>query len=115
MSITNQMEQVGDLVHKLLLEDEKYRDSDRKLCCKIWSIELCGSIEGTRRLSAFDFFCEYSKPNAQSKLTSTASIERVRRKLQEEFPELRGKSYKGKKSKENEVKSYLGYPVDYDE
>jgi hypothetical protein len=110
MSTTKQMERVKEVVLDLLKQDAKYRDSDRKLCCKVWSIEMGGNIE-RGEMTAYQFLCEYSKSNSDSKLSNVASIERVRRKLQEEFPELRGKNYKGKKAEEEAVQGFLGYKV----
>ena len=46
---------------------------------------------------------------AWGKFTSSETITRVRRKLQEEFPDLRGKNYDKRQAKQSEVKKDLGY------
>ena len=49
---------------------------------------------------------------ADSKLTNIKTIERMRRKLQEECPELRGKLYKVRKETiQDQWKKDLGYEV----
>ena len=49
---------------------------------------------------------------ADSKLTNIKTIERMRRKLQEEHPELRGKLYKVRKETiQDQWKKDLGYEV----
>lgn len=107
MSIAKEMESIQDTVLELLESDVKYRDSDRILCCKIWSMEL-GGVEKTKEMTAYDFLCEYSYPN--SKLTNVVSIVRVRRKIQKENVALRGTKYKGKAIEAEGVKEFLGYP-----
>ena len=50
---------------------------------------------------------------AESKLTNIKTIERMRRKLQEECPELRGKLYKVRKETlQDQWKKDLGYEKD---
>ena len=49
---------------------------------------------------------------SKSKLTSAHSIERMRRKLQEEYPELRGKKYNLRKGiLQDQWQKDLGYEV----
>jgi len=106
MSIAKEMKKIQDTVLDLLKSDLKYRDSDRILCCKIWSMEL-GGVEATKEIKAYEFLCEYSQP--KSKLTNVVSIVRVRRKIQKENKDLRGTKYKGKEKEAEEVKEFLGY------
>ena len=49
---------------------------------------------------------------ADSKLTNVKTIERMRRKIQEEIPELRGRLYNERKGNmQDEWKRDLGYEV----
>ena len=106
MKISKEIEKVSGLVEKLLKEDKKYRDSDKKLSAKIWAVQF-GGIPKLKDISAFDFLCEYVKD--KSFLCSQESIGRARRKLQELNPELRGKKYKKKQSEQTDVRHVLGY------
>ena len=106
MSLAKEMKSIQGVVLELLKLDVKYRDSDRILCCKIWSLEM-GGLQALKETTAYDFLCEYSI--IKSKLTNFESISRVRRKLQNQNVELRGKNYKKKHKEEKEVKQFLGY------
>jgi hypothetical protein len=86
------------------------KESDEKLISTLWSIEAC-RIYGTQDLAevtAKELFVLLWK----GKLTSPESIMRTRRKLQEEFPELRGKNYEARHKRVKVVKSKLGYHHD---
>ena len=106
MAISKEIKQIQGLVKQLLESDQRYRDCDKVLSAKIWSIQM-GGMEMLHKMTAYDFLCEYVK--RKGKLFSQESIGRARRKLQEQNPELRGKSYKKKKEKVAEVKEVLGY------
>lgn len=108
MRVSNEIKKVGDIVEKLLKEDKKYRDSDKKLSAKIWSIQ-CGGTDKLKEMSAYEFLCEYVKENTE--LVSQESIGRARRKIQEENTELRGEKYANRQSEQNEVKGMFGYNV----
>ena len=86
------------------------RDSDEKLIANIWAVEACRlfDLRDTSQLqdiSASDFLAELSN----GKFTSSEAITRCRRKLQEENPELRGKTYAERHKKEEEILHELGY------
>jgi hypothetical protein len=106
MSISKQIKQLRPMVLELLTKNPKYRDSDKMLCARLWSTQL-GGVEKLKTLSTFDFLITFSQPN--SKLYNVVSIVRVRRKLQEELPELRGTKYKEKHDAQGNVKRALGY------
>ena len=101
-----QMRGVRKIVYNLLKEHQKYRDSDRVLVARIWADQM-GGKEALTKISAFDLMCEYV--NKDSKLFNVASIIRVRRKLQEDNPELIGESFERRKNEERDVRGYLGY------
>jgi hypothetical protein len=77
------MSQVKDRVKALLEKHPHLRDSDNKLIATIWKYDLMGLCEN---LSAMDFLKLY----AEGELTNSESIRRVRQKIQEENPDLRG-------------------------
>jgi hypothetical protein len=113
MSAAKEMEKIADVVLQLLEKEARYRDSDRMLCCKIWAEEI-GGVNNLKNISAYDFLCEYAKPNKETKLTNVVSIVRVRRKIQQERIDLRGKNFKGKEAEAKSVKSHLGYRISDD-
>jgi hypothetical protein len=106
MSISKQIKQLRPLVLELLTKNPKYRDSDKMLCARLWSTQL-GGVEKLKTLTTYEFLIIFSQPN--SKLYNVVSIVRVRRKLQEELPELRGTKYKEKHDAQGNVKRALGY------
>ena len=76
-----------DKVELLLIDYPKLRDSDSKLIANFWYYEIGESFND---MTAPEFL----KMFAEGKLTNTETIRRVRQKLQEEFPFLRGENYK---------------------
>jgi hypothetical protein len=106
MSISKQIKQLRPLVLELLTKNPKYRDSDKMLCARLWSTQL-GGVEKLKTLTTYEFLIIFSQP--KSKLYNVVSIVRVRRKLQEELPELRGTKYKEKHDAQGNVKRALGY------
>lgn len=95
---------VKENVKMLLTKKATLRDSDDSLIANYWFRELkkLGQVE---RLSAYGML----ELIAKGKLTNPESIRRVRQKLQEENPKLRGDSYKGRQAKQSEIKKELGY------
>ena len=88
-------------VKALLEEKEIYRDDYNALLARVWYDAL-----PFKSISAVDFL-HLIKNN---QLPHAESIMRVRRKVQEDCPELRGKTYNYRKTKEYEqVKIDLGY------
>lgn len=86
----------------LLTKFEHFRDDDCELINAIWYDEL-SDYGPTDRLS-IDFFFSY-----HHHLTSADTICRYRRRIQQLNPELRGKYYKQRRSKQDEWKQELGY------
>lgn len=80
-------------VKHLLTTEPKYRDSDEKLVARIWNDEL-----REKNLTAYEFFCLYAK----NEVTNSDSITRARRKVQQEFPALRGATWQQRQTKETE-------------
>jgi hypothetical protein len=111
MSVAKEMKGIRKVVHALLVENVRYRDSDRVLVARIWSDEM-GGKDALKTISGFDLMCEYV--NDKSKLTNAVSIVRMRRDIQEHNVELQGKSYIARKKASKDVKKFLGYKTDED-
>ena len=110
MSVSNEIKdlQIQGIVKDLLTSFPMYRDSDKKLCARIWSMQM-GGTDTLKKLSAYDFLVEYTKPSNKSVLFSQESVGRARRKLQELHPELRGVKYKERQTETKAVRTNLGY------
>tara|TARA_R110002012_G_scaffold135161_1_gene288829 strand:+ start:563 stop:874 length:312 start_codon:yes stop_codon:yes gene_type:complete len=97
-----------DIVKNLLIQRPHLRDSDTKLIATYWFNELKKKNINPSEINGLEFM----KLFADSKLTNIKTIERMRRKLQEESPELRGKLYKVRKETiQDQWKKDLGYEV----
>jgi len=93
-------------VKNLLINNPKLRDSDSKLISRYWFNELKCMGLNAEEVTAYDLLSLF----ATSNVTSTETIRRVRQKLQEEHPELRGENYKNRKGKlQREWKKAFGY------
>jgi hypothetical protein len=95
-----QMKKSKDKVSYLLRNHPKLRDSDYKLIATYWHKEIGEDISS---MSAFDLL----KKIAEGKLTSSESIRRVRQKIQEDNPELRGEVWLNKQLKSEEVRENI--------
>lgn len=97
------MAKIKPIVFDLLKSDPKYRDSDNVLIARIWNNHLGGS-DNTKKMTAHHLLATL----AIGMLPSPESIRRMRQKLQEQNPELRGKSYKHRKTvNEQQVRDYV--------
>ena len=97
-----------DIVKNLLIQKPHLQDSDPKLRATYWFNELKKKNIDPTEINGLEFM----KMFADSKLTNIKTIERMRRKLQEEHPELRGKLYKVRKETiQDQWKKDLGYEV----
>jgi hypothetical protein len=91
-----QLKNVKERVTHLLNYRESCKDDDNILIANYWWFEIGkDNINQTSAIQLMQLFVD-------KKLTSPETIRRCRQKLQEEFPELRGKSYKTRK-KEGEI------------
>ena len=100
MSASKEIKQIQATVLDLLTKEPKYRDSNKMLSARIWSIQI-GGYDTLKKTTAYDFLAEYVK--GKSKLYSQESIGRASRKIQENNPELRGKKYKERLEEQAEV------------
>jgi len=93
------MKNMLDKVVNLLTEHPSLRDSDKRLAANIWynNIKNVDEIDAITLLSQF----------AEGRLPSYESISRCRRKIQEEKPELRGKKWAKRHSKQKIIKEQI--------
>jgi len=92
-----------DSVIALLKSHPHLRDDDNKLVANIWHKHLKDAGMLSKDITAEKFlelFSENKIPNAQS-------IRRIRRKLQEEFKELRGEKWRERHNEQEKVKDQL--------
>lgn len=86
MKLIREMSQVKDRVKALLEKHPHLRDSDNKLIANIWNQDLLNMKIDPFQMVAMSFLNLYSK----QLLTNAETIRRVRQKIQEENPDLRG-------------------------
>ena len=86
MKLIREMSLVKDRVKALLEKHPHLRDSDNKLIATIWKYDLLQQCLPIENITAYNFLELYSK----EKLTNAETIRRVRQKIQEENPDLRG-------------------------
>jgi hypothetical protein len=93
------------VVIELLTQYPTFRDSDEQLVAWIWGLEM-----NAKGYSTGDFPTQkFLRILADGQLTSSDSITRMRRRIQEEFIELRGEKYSKRQSNQEKVKKDLGY------
>jgi hypothetical protein len=86
MKLIREMSLVKDRVKALLVKHPHLRDSDNKLIANIWMSDLVKQNLNPNIITAYDFLFYYSN----NQFTNTETIRRVRQKIQEENPDLRG-------------------------
>ena len=91
------MNQIKLIVQRLLEEQPALRDNDNLLMSRIWK----------EQSNILNFFQRFES----GKLHSPETIRRVRQKLQEDFPHLRGELYEVRQKRQEKVKQELGYKV----
>lgn len=99
-TIINQVKTMAEIIKDLLIEKEEYRDSDTALIAKIWWKELQKARPVSyETVTAKDFLFLMK----DDKLSSAESIRRARQKVQELYPETRGKKYKQRHNAADEM------------
>ncbi len=86
MRLIREMSLVKDRVKALLEKHPHLRDSDNRLIATIWKFDLYHRDLIVDETTAIQFLDLY----ARKQLTNAETIRRVRQKIQEENPELRG-------------------------
>lgn len=95
---------IKQTVIDLLNQYSEFKDNDQQLVAWFWKLEM--EAHGyPSSMPTQTFF----KLMAFGKLTSSDTITRVRRLVQEENPALRGKKYNERQAKQEKVKQELGY------
>lgn len=92
-------------VIELLTQYSDFKDNDQQLVAWFWKLEMEAHGYPSSSTPTQTFF----KLMAFGKLTSSDTITRVRRFVQEENPSLRGKKYNERQAKQSIVKRDLGY------
>ena len=95
-----------EIIKELLTKYPNLKDSDNKLIANYWNLELQYKNKDIKEMSATDLLTMY----AQSQLTNAETIRRMRAKLQEDIPALRGKAYQIRKGAiQDRWRKDLGY------
>ncbi len=97
--MSTQIKKLEPKVKALLEMYPQFRDDDNVLTAYIWEHEQDANS------NIRSFFQAYS----EGRVTRQDYITRVRRKLQENYPELRGKSYEKRQEHTKKVLDDLGY------
>ena len=80
------LEDIFKRVKNLLKQKNEYRSSDHALICRIWYEDIKNKIGvDVNSLSFYDFLTFVKNKN----ITNWDTITRARRKVQEEYPDLR--------------------------
>jgi hypothetical protein len=90
-------------IKQLLLNDKRYRENDALLVNRIQRDEMIALNLDVNTMSLNDFF----RIRIDKKISSEDSITRLRREVQEYFPETRGDNYKKRQSKQVDVQGDL--------
>ena len=98
----DEMKTIKEKIYYLLSANEHLRDNDNKLIANIYLKEM-GGLEKVKQMSGFDVL----NTLANGSLTSTESIRRTRCKLQEDYPEVRGKLYAEKQNAGSIIKTQI--------
>jgi hypothetical protein len=92
-------------IEAILAEVPHCRDDDNRLIANVWHNELLSQHgeEGYGRLSGHEVLGTFAK----HKLSNPESIRRMRQKIQELQPLLRGKTYKARQRHQSQVKKEI--------
>ncbi len=96
---------IKQTVIDLLTQYTDFKDNDQQLVAWYWKLEMEAMGYPSSNTTAMNFL----KLMANGRLTSSDTITRVRRLVQEETPELRGAKYNQRQDKQSSVKKDLGY------
>jgi hypothetical protein len=95
-----------EIIKQMMLDKPDLKDNDNKLIATYWFKELQRKNIYPETITALDFLRKY----ADAELTNAETIRRMRAKLQEEHPELRGRAYEIRQEAiQNKWRNELGY------
>ena len=103
MKLIREMSLVKDRVKALLEKHPHLRDSDNRLIATIWNNDVRKISLRSSEISALYFLDLYS----HGKITNAETIRRVRQKIQEENPELRGTVNEARQKEGEEVRKNI--------
>lgn len=90
-------------IRQLLLTDPRYRDNDGLLVNRIQRDEIIALNLDANTMTLNEFF----RIRMEKKIPSEDTITRLRREVQEYYPETRGDNYKKRQSKQIDVRDDL--------
>lgn len=93
-------------VAAVLLSHPEARDNDNVLLVEFWKMEM--NDNDNYAYKTHEFFNKLYL----GQVTNASTISRIRRKLQMNYPHLRGERYQKRMEQQDEVKKDLGYEVD---
>ena len=100
--IVQKMRTIKDDVRELLIKYPEYRDSDSKLISAFYYFKY-GGKDVFENITAFQFLKHFS----EGRFPLPDNITRVRRKLQEQEPELRGKVWADRHQLEDDTRKEI--------
>jgi len=100
--IVEKMKSIKNDVRELLIKYPQYKDSDSKLVSAFYYLKY-GGKKVFENKTAMQFLTDF----ANGKFPFPDTITRVRRKLQESEPELRGENYKKRHQHDDDVKKSI--------
>lgn len=99
-----ELSSIKETVKSLLDKHPACRDNDNLLILKVWAKQQ-------PQLRSQDFtFVAFGSAFMRGEFASTESIRRVRQKMQEEFPHLRGQKYLARQKHQESIKEELRQP-----
>jgi hypothetical protein len=99
----NQIASIKDNIKLFLTKYESMRDNDNELIAFYWYRVMKTNGIDESKYTSLNFLGDYSK----GKYPSAESIRRCRQKIQEQFPQLRGKSYKNRHENEQDFRNQI--------
>lgn len=92
-------------VKRMLSDHMALRDDDNALIANVWARELQQQGIEIKEMRAYEFLASL----ATGRLSSSESITRMRRRLQTEYPSLRGNTWDKRHKEQVTVQKDLGY------
>ena len=97
----SKIESTLSIIEKKLLKNKTLRDNDMILCVSLWKEELPNAKSYIKLANSFDNF---TNALIKGEITSPETICRLRRLSNQKNPSTRGKSYKYRKTKEEDIR-----------
>ena len=90
---------IKERLMKIMIAIPDTKDNDLLLLANVWLKQLKAEGIDAKKLSALDFIVEFSK----DRWINSESVTRCRRKIQEDMPQFRGKSWKSRHDIEGKI------------